>query len=158
MEKRILILTAGFGEGHNAAARGMRDGLAAVAGDRAVVEVHDIFSETFGPANDWVRQGYLGVINRAPAGLGAVLPVARPAGRLRRATALAFPGAVPVCSQLLATVSADHGGLGFSGLRRICSTRFWARRRRLSGACLHHRFDHGERDLVSLRGRAFPRP
>ncbi len=66
MEKRILILTAGFGEGHNAAARGMRDGLAAVAGERAVVEVHDIFSETFGVANDWVRKGYLALINRAP--------------------------------------------------------------------------------------------
>ena len=32
MEKRILILTAGFGEGHNSAARGIRDGLAAVFG------------------------------------------------------------------------------------------------------------------------------
>ncbi len=70
MEKRILILTASFGEGHNAAARGIRDGLAAVAGDRAVVEVHDIFSETFGPLNDWVRKGYLGVINRAPRAWG----------------------------------------------------------------------------------------
>ena len=66
MEKRILILTAGFGEGHNAAARGMRDGLGAVAGDSAVVEVHDLFSETYGLANDWVRKGYLTLINRAP--------------------------------------------------------------------------------------------
>ena len=66
MEKRILILTAGFGEGHNAAARGMRDGLAAVAGDAAVVELHDLFAETYGFANDWVRKGYLAMINRAP--------------------------------------------------------------------------------------------
>ncbi len=66
MEKRILILTAGFGEGHNSAARGMRDGLAAFAGEAATVEMHDIFSETFGFANDWARHGYLALINRAP--------------------------------------------------------------------------------------------
>lgn len=70
MEKRILILTAGFGEGHNAAARGMRDGLAAVAGGAATVEVHDIFAETFGFANDWARHGYLVMINRTPRAWG----------------------------------------------------------------------------------------
>src|SRR5450432_561225 len=66
MQKRILILTAGFGEGHNAAARGIRDGLAAVAGDLAVVETHDLFAETYGFANDWSRKAYLALINRAP--------------------------------------------------------------------------------------------
>jgi processive 1,2-diacylglycerol beta-glucosyltransferase len=66
MEKRILILTAGYGEGHNAAARGMRDGLAAVAADSAVVELHDLFAETYGFVNEWVRKGYLALINRAP--------------------------------------------------------------------------------------------
>ncbi len=66
MEKRILILTAGFGEGHNAAARGMRDGLAAHSGGRAEVELHDLFAETYGVANDWTRRGYLAMINRAP--------------------------------------------------------------------------------------------
>ena len=69
MAQRILILTAGFGEGHNAAARGIRDGLAVVAAERAaasVVELHDIFAETFGLANDLVRRGYLALINRLP--------------------------------------------------------------------------------------------
>ena len=66
MEKRILILTAGFGEGHNSAARGMRDGLAIVSAGAAAVEVHDIFGETYGFVNDWARRGYLAVINRAP--------------------------------------------------------------------------------------------
>lgn len=66
MPKRILILTASFGEGHNAAARGIRDGVAAVGGDQAVVEVRDLFAETFGIANDWSRQAYLALINRAP--------------------------------------------------------------------------------------------
>ena len=66
MEKRILILTAGFGEGHNAAARGLRDGLSAVSGGVAKVELHDLFEETYGPINKWARKGYLTVINRAP--------------------------------------------------------------------------------------------
>lgn len=66
MGKRILILTAAFGEGHNAAARGLRDGLAAVA-PAATVEVRDIFAETYGIAYDIVRRGYLALINRAPA-------------------------------------------------------------------------------------------
>ncbi|MBA3960476.1 MAG: galactosyldiacylglycerol synthase [Chthoniobacterales bacterium] len=67
MPKRILILTAGFGEGHNAAARGLRDGLALVAPETAEVELHDIFAETYGRTNDVVRRGYLALINRAPA-------------------------------------------------------------------------------------------
>ena len=66
MQKRILLLTAGFGEGHNAAARGIRDGLAAVAGGEVQVEVRDLFAETYGVANDWARKAYLALINRAP--------------------------------------------------------------------------------------------
>jgi processive 1,2-diacylglycerol beta-glucosyltransferase len=70
MEKRILILTAGFGEGHNSAARGIRDGLAAVSGGTATVELHDIFAESYGFVNDWARRGYLTLINRAPGAWG----------------------------------------------------------------------------------------
>lgn len=66
MEKRILILTAGFGEGHNSAARGIREGLAAVCGGTASVELHDIFAETYGGLNEAVRRAYLAAINRAP--------------------------------------------------------------------------------------------
>lgn len=66
MPKRILLLTAGFGEGHNAAARGLRDGLAEIAPIEAEVELHDIFADTYGLANDLVRRSYLALINRAP--------------------------------------------------------------------------------------------
>jgi UDP-N-acetylglucosamine:LPS N-acetylglucosamine transferase len=66
MEKRILILTAGFGEGHNAAARGVRDGLAAISGGTGEVELHDLFAESYGLVNEWTRKSYLTVINRAP--------------------------------------------------------------------------------------------
>ena len=37
-----------------------------MAGDQAVVEVHDLFAETYGLANDWSRKAYLALINRAP--------------------------------------------------------------------------------------------
>ncbi|MGZ5023795.1 MAG: MGDG synthase family glycosyltransferase [Chthoniobacterales bacterium] len=65
--KRILILTAGFGEGHNSAARGIRAGLLQLAPPGSVqIEVHDLFSDTYGLLNDYVREAYLGVINNAP--------------------------------------------------------------------------------------------
>ena len=64
--KKILILTAGFGEGHNSAARGIREGLFRVAGREVQVELHDIFSETYGLANDCAREAYLALINNAP--------------------------------------------------------------------------------------------
>jgi processive 1,2-diacylglycerol beta-glucosyltransferase len=64
--KKILILTAGFGEGHNSAGRGIRDGLRKVAPAYAQVELHDLFAETYGPINDWARVLYLGMINQTP--------------------------------------------------------------------------------------------
>ena len=70
--KKILILTAAFGEGHNSAARGIRQGLAQVAGRDVRVELHDLFSETYGTANDWAREMYLGLINQWPKGWSRV--------------------------------------------------------------------------------------
>lgn len=64
--KKILILTAGFGEGHNSAARGIRDGLRKVSPDGVQVELHDLFAETYGLGNDWARVLYMGMINRTP--------------------------------------------------------------------------------------------
>jgi len=60
---RILILTAGFGEGHNAAARN----LAAALTVRGVeVRVEDVFALAYGPANSVAQEGYKMVINRLP--------------------------------------------------------------------------------------------
>jgi processive 1,2-diacylglycerol beta-glucosyltransferase len=72
VKKRILILTAGFGEGHNSAARGIRDGLACVAAPDAEVELRDLFPEAYGTFNESVRRTYLAVINRWPASWGHV--------------------------------------------------------------------------------------
>src|SRR6267154_1896273 len=72
MKKKILILTAGFGEGHNSAARGVRDGLARVASDQTIVELRDLFAEAYGPINDLVRRSYLALVNSAPRAWGFV--------------------------------------------------------------------------------------
>ena len=72
MKKRILILTASFGEGHNSAARGIRDGLARVAPEGTEVELRDLFAEAYGPVNELVRKSYLAVVNHAPRAWGAV--------------------------------------------------------------------------------------
>jgi len=72
MKKRILILTAGFGEGHNSAARGVRDGLARVALDQTTVELRDLFAEAYGPINELVRRSYLALLNSAPRAWGFV--------------------------------------------------------------------------------------
>ena len=72
MKKRILILTASFGEGHNSAARGIRDGLARVAPEGTEVELRDLFAEAYGPVNEFVRKSYLALVNRAPRAWGAV--------------------------------------------------------------------------------------
>jgi len=69
--KRILILTAGFGEGHNSAARGVRAGLARVA-PKIEVELRDLFPETFGAFNELVRRAYLALINHWPKSWGYV--------------------------------------------------------------------------------------
>ncbi|MDD5201396.1 MAG: glycosyltransferase [Terrimicrobiaceae bacterium] len=63
--RRVLILTAGFGEGHNAAARNLRDALA-VEDAAAEVEMRDVFLEAYGWANRLAVRGYLLLINRLP--------------------------------------------------------------------------------------------
>jgi processive 1,2-diacylglycerol beta-glucosyltransferase len=72
VKKKILILTAGFGEGHNSAARGVRDALARVAPDQARVELRDLFAEAYGPVNELVRRSYLALVNFAPRAWGIV--------------------------------------------------------------------------------------
>src|SRR5436189_4416270 len=68
----MLILTASYGEGHNSAARGIRDGLRKVAPEGAHVELHDLFAETYGVVNDWARVLYMGMINRTPRVWGVI--------------------------------------------------------------------------------------
>ncbi len=65
MKPRLLILTAGFGEGHNAAARALGVAHEALHGAGSV-EVADIYALAAPRLNEVVRRSYLGLINRAP--------------------------------------------------------------------------------------------
>jgi len=63
--KKILILTAGFGDGHNTAARNVAEALELVSDD-AQVEVLDVFQSSLGVVNDILRKTYLGLARYAP--------------------------------------------------------------------------------------------
>lgn len=59
---RILIVTAGYGEGHNSAARGVRDALTG----RAEVRVADLCAEAMPRVFRLTRAAYLWIISRMP--------------------------------------------------------------------------------------------
>lgn len=61
--RRILLLTAGYGEGHNSAARALRE-----EGERRGYEchVHDVCSEAMPRTFTWTRAAYLRLIARWP--------------------------------------------------------------------------------------------
>ena len=63
--KTVLILTGSFGEGHNAAARNLREALAAVSPETKVI-VCDPFLEAYGWFNRLCSRAYVGVINHLP--------------------------------------------------------------------------------------------
>ena len=65
MNRRLLILTAGFGEGHNAAARALAQAWDEREGEGAAV-VADPFAEAHPASNAILRRAYLGAINRLP--------------------------------------------------------------------------------------------
>ncbi|MEW6305752.1 MAG: PHP domain-containing protein, partial [Verrucomicrobiota bacterium] len=69
--KKVIILTAGFGEGHNAAARNLRDALEFISDD-VKVEVLDLFESSYGSFNDLVKKTYLGLVQYAPAVWGGI--------------------------------------------------------------------------------------
>ena len=69
--KKVLILTAGFGEGHNAAARNLRDALEFIS-DEVQVEVLDLFESTYGSMNTLAKSAYLNMVQYAPKLWGGV--------------------------------------------------------------------------------------
>ena len=62
---RILVLTAGFGEGHNAAARNLAAAFN-LTPERSPAQVIDLFALASPRLNALTRRGYLALINRAP--------------------------------------------------------------------------------------------
>jgi len=69
--KKILILTASFGDGHNAAARSLRDAVEQLDED-ARVEVLDLFADSYGAFNTLACKTYLGVVQYAPSLWGGI--------------------------------------------------------------------------------------
>ena len=65
MNGGALILTAGFGEGHNAAARSLKAAFDILHGAESA-EIYDVFSEARPRINRWMRSAYLELINRFP--------------------------------------------------------------------------------------------
>ena len=59
----VLILTAAFGDGHNAAARGLASAIQSRGGTAIVA---DPFAESRPKMNDFFRRLYLTLINRYP--------------------------------------------------------------------------------------------
>ncbi|MBX7157100.1 MAG: galactosyldiacylglycerol synthase [Verrucomicrobiae bacterium] len=64
--KRILILTAAFGEGHNAAARNLQAAFEHLYPNQVQVIVHDLFANCYGFLNDATRNAYLSIVNYLP--------------------------------------------------------------------------------------------
>jgi processive 1,2-diacylglycerol beta-glucosyltransferase len=73
--KQILIFTAGFGEGHNTAARNIRDALEVVAGTEVRVQIIDLFDRCYGRLNEFLRRAYIAAINRTPRVWGKIYNV-----------------------------------------------------------------------------------
>ena len=64
--KNVLILTAGYGEGHNTAARSVATALELLAPERVQPRVLDLFERCHGSLNKWSRTAYIDMINRTP--------------------------------------------------------------------------------------------
>ncbi len=62
---KVLILTAGFGEGHNAAARNLAAAINDVEG-QGTAEIADLFAQASPRLNQVSRRAYLSMINRTP--------------------------------------------------------------------------------------------
>ncbi len=70
----MLILTAGFGEGHNAAARGLKEGFDSL-GREVQAEVLDLFEPAYGALYQKSRRHYLWLVNHAPELWAAIYAV-----------------------------------------------------------------------------------
>jgi processive 1,2-diacylglycerol beta-glucosyltransferase len=123
--KNILILTAGFGDGHNAAARNLREALEQLAPE-AEVTVVDLFERSYKRLNGLARRAYLGLVRYTPTLWSGVFKAVDRApwltdsgvglGRLRRVLAEVLDAARPDCvvstyptyAQLIQSLFAGH--------------------------------------------------
>ena len=95
---RILILTASMGEGHNTAARNIRDALLAESGGEAEVLVADPYTRTNPVINKLMQKGYATAINRYPRAWRVVFKLLSKRGVVE--------GMGPMLAELTAAVKA----------------------------------------------------
>lgn len=123
--KSILILTAGFGDGHNAAARNLCDALEQISPD-AEVTVVDLYERSYKRLNKLARQAYHGAVRYTPKLWAGIFKLVDKApwltngshglGRLRSTLAELLETTKPDCvvstyptyAHLLETLFRDH--------------------------------------------------
>jgi processive 1,2-diacylglycerol beta-glucosyltransferase len=82
MPPKILVCSAGFGEGHNTAARNLCTALLAESGGKVETRFVDLLAERHPRLNNVLRRGYLTLMNRAPGVWSKVYRLFDSAGRL----------------------------------------------------------------------------
>ena len=103
--KKILILTAGFGDGHNTAARNVADALELVSDD-VKVEVLDVFQSSLGIVNDILRKTYLGLARYAPGVWSGIYSMLDSSSSLENKM-LAFGKLKSALAEILVTAQPD---------------------------------------------------
>jgi len=137
---KILILTAGFGDGHNAAAQNVREAIEQLSPD-ATVTVVDLFERSYRRLNAVARKAYLGVVRYAPGVWSGVFKLidASPwltdsrfvLGRLQRSLAQVIDETQPDCvistyptyAQLIQNLFQDHSEVPFPVITVITDAR-----------------------------------
>ena len=64
--KKILVLTAAFGEGHNTAAKNIREALEKQGNGQIDAEVYDLYEACYPRISSGLQRGYKFTINKAP--------------------------------------------------------------------------------------------
>lgn len=123
--KSVLILTAGFGDGHNAAARNLRDALEQISPETQVT-VADLFERSHKRLNRVAKWAYLNMVRYTPRVWSSFFKIVDRApwltnngvgtGRLQRALAELLDATQPDCvvstyptyGQLIAQMFRDH--------------------------------------------------
>jgi processive 1,2-diacylglycerol beta-glucosyltransferase len=103
--KKVLILTAGFGDGHNTAARNVADALELIS-DEVKVEVLDVFQSSLGLLNDVLKKAYLGLTRFAPGVWNGIYSMLDNAKGLE-SNLLAFGNLKSALEQILAQSQPD---------------------------------------------------
>ena len=127
---KILILTAGFGDGHNAAAQNVREAIEQISPE-ATVTVEDLFERSYKRLNGFAKKAYLGVVRYAPGVWSGIFKLLDKTpwladsgwalGRLQRSLAEVLDDIQPDCvlstyptyAQLIETLFKDHSEVPF---------------------------------------------